>query len=262
MQIKTLATSLFASCALTAGLDAQAIAGSFSPNPAELGDVITFTGTDSRGFGFFLGTPCSWHLVHQGTQDGPLIDIVQGCGQIVVPVAPSGSHSITWDQMDFHGNAVPPGKYWFEIKSGSGLDGSLRVDWFCLEIRTAASDPALRQASPAQVGAVVPLEIEAPDDPFALYRVVASFTSNNPLRALGLDFCVSPDPLLLWSLLQPSSLFTEGIGILDGAGKSTGLAVNIPNNPALAYQGFHLQAVLITASGSVLTNDLSLTILP
>ena len=63
-------------------------------------------------------------------------------------------------------------------------------------------------------------------------------------------------------MLQPASVFTNGVGLLGGAGRSHGLAVNIPDDPSLAYQGFHVQALLATPSGPKLTNDLSLTIQP
>src|SRR5262245_49002251 len=52
----------------TAAVQAQVVAGSFSPNPAPIGVPVTFTGTEAAGQGVQLPSPCGWYRIHQGSQ--------------------------------------------------------------------------------------------------------------------------------------------------------------------------------------------------
>ena len=246
-------------------LAAQAVSGSFSPNPAFPGERITFTGTDATGRGFNISSPCAWYRIHAGTPDGPLVPLGLVCPliTIVVPVPPDGSYSIEWDQTTYEPATgrvpVPPGLYWFEIVSHAPVTYAPSTDYFCISIQDPGA-PALMQTGPVQLGSPASLEISSPSDPLALYALAASWTSNRPMLSIGV--CLSPDSLLNLSLARPNAVFVNGSGLLDGAGRSQGVAVRIPDLPALAYRGFHVQAVIGTSTGLKITNDLSLTIRP
>lgn len=249
---------------LAPSLAAQAVSGSFSPNPALLGEPITFTGTDATGEGFVLSTPCAWLRIRAGAPDGPVLPQGLVCPQIIVPIGPDGSYSITWDQTVYVAPdrvLVPPGTYWFEIESHAPVTYQRRTDLFCIFIQDAGA-PSLKQTGPVRVGGTTGLELSAPAQPFGLYALAASWTSNRPLHGLGVPLCLSPDSLLDLSLARPSGLFARGAGFLDAAGNARGVEVRIPDVPALAHRGFHVQALLGTSTGLEVTNDLSLTIQP
>ncbi len=251
--MRTLAPLTFCcSLLLAAGLGAQAVAGSFSPNPAPPGVPITFTGTDASGQGLNLPSPCGWFRIHQGSQAGPIVPLGIGCPQVIVPVPPNGTFAFTWDQLDANSQLVPPDTYWFETRAWDQGFGTLHVNWFCISIQPAGA-PALTAAGPARVGQTTPLQIAAPAEAGALWIVACSLDSNSPISAFGLDTCLS-----LPLFLEP---FTTPLGVLDGSGSSSGLALVLPNVPLLLWQGIHVQSVILGAM-PVLTNDLSFTIQP
>jgi len=250
---------------LPAALTAQTVAGSFAPNPAPIGQPITFTGTDATGAGFSIGTPCIWLRIHDGTPDGPLLQLNVGCGQIVVPVGPHGSHQVTWDQTKLVGNQLvqaPPGRYWFEAQVFVG--STVTTDWFCATIQDPLnpSEPALSAPSAPRVGQPAPLALAAPADAGATYVALAALSSNRPFDVGPLSFCLSSDPLLRASLRANATVFANGVGSLDGTGQASGLALLVPNDPQVAFRGLHVQALVLGSGGPRLSNDLALTALP
>ena len=261
------ATAIVAALSLGFGtaVSAQAVAGSFSPNPVAPGTPVTFTGTDATGLGLNLPSSCTWFTIHQGTPAGPVVPLGIGCPAVIVPIAPNGSFSFTWDQLDASGALVAPGLYWFETFVFDPGFTTTFTDFFCISIQPATA-PSLVQTSLgpfiAKVGQSTGLTISSAGDPGRSYVTALSLTSNNPINLFGLQFCLSPDVLLNISLVNPGSVMTNSIGFLDAAGNSSGLTVNIPNDPSLAFQGFHTQALISGALGFKLTNDLSFTIQP
>jgi hypothetical protein len=250
-----LAPALLAALALATG--AQNISGEFSPNPVAPGVPVTLTITDATGAGLNLSSSCTWFTIHQGTQAGPVVPLGIFCPAVIVPVPPNGSFSFTWDQTDDTGSLVAPGLYWFEARAFDAGFGTVFVDWFCISIQPA-TDPALTVVTPPQVGMSMTVDLDAPLAPNAPFLIAASRTSNTPFSFLGLQFCLSPDALFLSSL---AGGFGGAIGALDGSGHAS-VSFLLPANPAIAFQGFHLQALL--ASGGVFqnTNDLSLVVAP
>jgi hypothetical protein len=257
--LRILSRGLAALLLVQASTGAQSVGGSFSPNPARPGDTISFSATDSTGLGFAFA--CEWYIVHQGAPDGPKIQLFDGCSAQISSVGAHEALVAVWDQTDRLGNPVPAGKYWFEVRTLHPVTFELRTDFFCLSIQDSAA-PALRQTGPVRVNASTALVIEAPTEPFAWYRAAASLTSNHSFDAFGLSFCLTPDPLFRASLSSPGAIFTNAVGTLDGQGRSFGFTVDVPNDPSLAYLGLHVQALLGTATGRKLTNDISITILP
>jgi len=234
---------------LIAGLSAQTVAGSFSPNPVAPGVPVTFTGTDAAGQGVNLPSPCGWYRIHQGSQTGPVVPLGIFCIQVIVPVAPNGTFSFTWNQRDATGQFVPPGTYWFETRVWDAGFQTMSIDWFSISIQPAGV-PALTASGPARLGLPTPLTVTAPSEPGALYIVAASLTSNTPIPGTFLS-----DPLFF----EP---FTSPIGVLDGSGSSSGLALLVPGSPVALYQGIHVQSLIFGASSWLLTNDVSFTVQP
>ena len=244
--------ALLASLLFSAGASAQAVAGAFSPNPAPPGVPVTFTGTDALGQGLNLPSPCTWYRIHQGTQSGPVVPLGGGCPAVIVPVAPNGTFSFTWDQRNAAGQFVAPGTYWFETLAWDQGFQTLHTNWFCISIQPAGA-PALTAAGPARVGQSTPLQITAPSEAGALWIVACSLDSNAPISVFGVDTCLS-----LPLFLEP---FTTPRGVLDATGNSTGLALVLPNVPQFLWQGLHVQSLILGAA-PVMTNDLSFTIQP
>jgi hypothetical protein len=247
--MRTLVICLFPML-LTAGLSAQTVAGSFSPNPVAPGVPVTFTGTDASGHGVNLPSPCGWYRIHQGSQTGPIVNLGIFCIQVIVPIAANGTFSFTWDQRDATAQLVPPGTYWFETRVWDSGFTTLSIDWFCLSIQPAGV-PALTASGPARLGLSTPLQVTAPTEPGALWIVAASLSSNNPIFP---GACLS-DPIFF----EP---FTAPIGVLDGSGLSSGLALLVPSSPVALYQGIHVQSLIFGASSLLLTNDVSFTVQP
>lgn len=237
---------------LAASVHAQAVAGSFAPNPVAPGVPVTLTCTDATGQGLQLPSPCTWYRIHQGSQTGP--DVTPGafCPTVIVPVPPNGTFQFTWNQLDANGRPMQPGTYWFLTRAWDSAFSVLHENWFCISVQPAGA-PALTATGPARLGQATALQIAAPGHAGALHIAACSFTSNNPVSFFGLDTCLSL-PAFLDTLVAP-------IGVLDGAGNSAGMALVIPNVPIALWQSLHVQALLVGGS-MVLTNDLSFTVQP
>ncbi|HEX6812295.1 MAG TPA: hypothetical protein VF384_11775 [Planctomycetota bacterium] len=244
--------SCFVPLLLTAAVQAQSVAGSFSPNPAPIGVPVTFTGTDATGQGCQLPSPCGWYRIHQGSQTGPVVPLGIFCIQVIVPVGPNGTFSFTWNQRDANNQQVPAGHYWFEVRTWDSSFSTLNVNWFCLAIQTPGT-PALSAAGPARLGLNTPMQISAPGEAGALWIAVCSLDANNPIPFPGLEICLS-FPIFL----EP---FTTAFGVLDGSGNSNGLELIVPGAPHALWQGLHVQALILGPTW-VMTNDVSFTIQP
>lgn len=239
-------------CSLSV-VSAQTIAGSFSPNPVPPGVPLTLTCTDAAGAGLQLSSPCTWYSIHQGSQAGPIVDLGIACPAVIVPVPPNGTFSFTWDQRDSTGAFVPPGNYWVETRAWDNGFVVLHTDWFCISIQPAGV-PALTAAGPARLGMNTPLAIAAPGMPSAIWVAAASLTSNAPIVVPGLNICLDVPYFI--------GPFTLPVGVLDGAGNSSGLELIVPGVPSALWQGLHVQVLLLGGSGLAMTNDLSFTVQP
>ena len=234
--------------ALAASGTAQHLSAEFSPNPAVPGGSVTFTITDASRSGLILSSSCGFFTIRHANLDGPPVGPLVACPQVLVPVAANGSFSFTWDQKDANGKPVGPGRYWFEATAYIPRLARFVTEQFCLSIQ-GPDEPALT-GGVAQVGKTTGLTIFSPNDPGALYLAVVSLSSNRPITVVGLDTCVSP-PLFVTPLVN-------ALGILDASGQAN-LAVQVPNLPELAFQGFHVQALLASRRFRI-TNGLSFSI--
>ena len=200
-----------------------------------------------------LPSPCGWYRIHQGGQTGPIVPLGQFCLQVLVPVAANGTFSFNWNQRDSTGALVPPGSYWFEVRTYDAGFAGIRTDWFPVSIQSPPT-PALTATGPARVGMVTPMQISAPLEPGAVYAAALAFTSNVPLVVLGLQSDL--DASLTFDFLQAP------VGALDAAGQSAGLALAVPNSPFALWQGAHVQALIAGTAGLQLTNSIAFTVQP
>ena len=93
-----------------------------SPDPAAVGQPITFTLTNTTDSAVFLPDDCAFQSVRQDGPDGGVV-FSPVCLRVVTDLPPGGSISAVWDQKDVFDVQVPPGPYWFELNvpDGSGL---------------------------------------------------------------------------------------------------------------------------------------------
>jgi hypothetical protein len=172
---------------------------------------------------------------------------------VIVPVAPNGTFSFTWDQLDANNQPVPPGTYWFEVRTWDTAFSTLHVNWFSISIQPLGA-PAITAAGAAHIGQNTPLQISVPSEPGALWIAACSLDSNTPFTLFGLEFSLS-----IPVFLEP---FTAPFGLLDATGNSSGLELVVPGAPHVLWQGLHVQSLILGAAGPVITNDLSFTIQP
>ena len=86
----------------------------------------------------------------------------------------------------------------------------------------------------------------------APYAVWLAFSQDSPVAVPGLvDLCLS------------APLFVAFDGGLDASGASGPIGLLIPNDPSIAFEGFHLQGLALGVSFPVTTtNALSVVIAP
>lgn len=242
----------------------QRVSASVTPNPAPQGQPITIAITEANGTGATLPSSCAFQSIHSGSPTGPVV-FAPICLLVLTPIAPWGTASQIWTQMNSSGVQVPPGTYWFEVRTLDTGASNPVSDFFCVTIQGTQMDPSLTAGGPAQRGQALPLSISAPNFSNGVYVAAASLTTNTGQTLGPLSPCLDPDPLFALSFPVPDPvLFTGFQGPLDAQGSASGLAVNIPDVPALQCKGLHVQAAVLDPTTSppaaALTNALSFSI--
>jgi hypothetical protein len=243
--------SLFLALVLAAPAAAQAVSLEFTPDPVPPAVPVTLTGTNASAASIVLPSPCTWVRIHQGSQAGPVVGPNGGCITLPITVLSGGMFTQQWNQLDPNSAPVPPGSYWAETRVYDANFTAIQTNWFCFTI-LAPGAPALTAAGPAQRGQSTALQIAAPSAAGGFWFCALSLDSNNPVTVLGLPTCLS--------LPVTGDAFTNSFGMLDGQGRSAGLALNVPNLAFLQYRGLQVQAMLQGPAGLQLTNGLSFTV--
>ena len=238
--------------------EAQSLAGALTPAPALPGETVSMVVTDTTGEGFLFGC---FPEIHPGSQAAAPIPPFIGCAAVLFAVAPHGSVGMTWDQTIGGGAAVPPGDYWLRFQSFSLDFQEARSDWFCLSVQLPDA-PTLRLLEPARVGADAAMEVVLPGATFAPYRVLASLDSAWPLELPGLELCLTHDALFEQTLYPDNGVFVGGSGFLDVNGRTDDVALRVPDDPSLAYQGLVAQAVIELGGNLYPTNAVAITVAP
>lgn len=241
-------TSSFVAASLAVALSCAAASAQFvtvAPNPSAQNQALNLTVTETAGSPLQLSSPCGWYRVRAGSPSGRLVATNAFCPQIIVNVAPNGSYTNQWDQIDAAtGRPVPPGRYW--IESAVILsNGTVQRDWTSVDIVPSATPVrSVVQLAPAVVGQPLPLRVFAANHPNESYALFLGFSQNNPIIAPG---------FLELSLSDP--LFLLESGTLDAAGTSSTFNILIDNNPTLAFVGFHVQAVIVDSAFTLNTTN-------
>ena len=238
--------------------EAQFLAGSLTPAPALPGEAVSMVITDTTGEGFVFGC---FPEIFPGSQTAAPIPPFIGCAAVLFAVAPHGSVGMIWDQTIGGGTAVPPGDYWLRFSSFSPDFQEARSDWFCLSIQLP-DEPTLRLLEPARVGADAAMEVVLPGATFAPYRVLASLDSSQPLALPGLELFLTHDALFEQTLYPDNGVFAGGSGFLDVNGRADDVALHVPDDPSLAYQGLVAQAVIELGGNLYPTNAVAITVAP
>lgn len=262
----TLAALAFSTVAATAQINP--VSCEFSPNVAQIGGTVEIRMWNNTQGTVFQSGACDWFQIFYSGADGrpdlsrPVQRIAPCTLQIVFTPAGTqinANQPQVWNLRD-GANPVPAGKYWVRSRVRDANGGALLPpEWFCLTIQAGPGEPTMTQMpnDPPQVGQSNSYSISVPSEPNQLYGVLFSFSSNNPIGAvplLGFDLCVG------------STVFdiNGGFQALDASGNAT-FSFTVPNQAALAQEGFQLQAVVTTASGTPLftnTNAVSNSIRP
>ncbi len=241
----------------------QDLSVTVSPNPAPIGATITVTAQDASGLGLYTPFGCLISSIRSGVPGGPTVRVFP-CTFLGVAFPPCGGTSFrtgTWNQVVTGGTAAP-GLYWIEIQKSIGPFGAITREWHSVVIDGVAPAPVLAPVNNPTWGSVFQLSLSAPAHPFETYLVAFAQTTN-------VGFAVSPGVYLsldidfLFNLSFPfpdPNLFANTQGILDGTGSVGGAFVILPN-VALGCLPLHAQAAVVDSAGGVfLSNDLHFTI--
>lgn len=111
-----------------------------TPNPARLGETITFQLINEGPNTLQLPNPAPWRIVYQGQTFSPGAVI-----QVITNVAPGETRSWTWDQRTPMGNQAPAGDYTFIVTT---LNGDPREPSVQFSIRDAGGSSPLPPTAP------------------------------------------------------------------------------------------------------------------
>jgi hypothetical protein len=244
--------------ALPALARAQALSVTLSQNPAPLGTPITVTALDAYNRGLYTPGGCLITSVRKGAPNGPSVGFFP-CTLLPVAIPPCGSptpRSATWTPA----NNLTPDLYFIEITHSVGPFMPTTTEYYCVTLEGAVPGPRLAASGPPMVGGLLALNIAAPAYPNAIYVAALSGSTNVGIALPGGQrLCLDPD--LLFSLTFPvpiPGIFTNFQGVLDASGQVGNIAVAIPNLPQLVCFPFHAQAVVLSGSSLIPTNDLTL----
>lgn len=212
---------------------------------------------------------CGTVAIRRGSPTGQAVVTSAFCPFIFITVGPNQIWTINWDGTDDFGLRVPPDTYFFEVAGTTQAGGTfvraffpIRVDDPLLPtppLLTASVAGSLLPRVSAGRGGSFDFTIVAPTEPFAIYYLGASATTN--VGQSSPPFFIALDADAVFGLAFPNplaSVFQQFIGVLDQTGQASGMRLTVP--PGVLPSGFPLavQAVLFGASTPALTNPQSL----
>lgn len=222
-----------AACAPAAGAQ---IASTVGPADAPAGCEIVITISNDTASTTTLGQFCPFNV---RTPQGALVYSIDCPAFAPIPIEPGGTFVTRWDTRDDQGNLVPPGDYVVEVELPTGVSE-------LTSITIGNADAGIAQIGVMRVGTTHGLEYCAPQDPGQLYLTLASLSAASPgLPTCGGFIPLTVDALLLASLDPGLGLVSNGVGFLDGDGRTQAPAVALPNNPALVGVNLALAYVVL-----------------
>lgn len=231
----------------------QSLHGVFNPSIPLAGTTVQVRMTNGSTQPAVLSSGCGYNAVISGSPTGPIAFQPFICPLILITIAPCGSRTLNLNLPV----GLAPGPYYVRVDYSLGGTGPLIQEFMPFEIGGGTA-PVLSSTSLPQLGTTWQAGINAPSLPSALYFTAASFSANvgiplPPSNFIALDF----DLLFQLSFPTPDPLLFQNFqGVLDASGQSPlPIGVNIPNAPALLWQGIILQAALLDFLGNVSTTN-------
>ena len=238
--MKHLALTCLLALFAVSSVDAQRLAAEFSSGILP-SSPVTLRVYDTTGNGFNLSSPCGNIDVFYGSQTGTPVPDLWSCGPGLTIVPPFGVYTFAFSPLTFGGTLLPSGDYHFRFRAIDPVTSAPIEPW--LVYRLGNQGTTLNIGGEVRVGLSTPVSVfNGP--PGGVYWIGASRTSNAPLTAYGQPLALSYDGLFNVMLVQPQSLFSSHVGMLDGNGFVT-TTLSIPPLVNLAYGGFVLQALTI-----------------
>ncbi len=250
---------LLAPLLVAATLFGQGITGIVSPNPVPAGAPMALSICNGTG-GLIYYSQCPQWSIRQGSPTGPVV-LAPPCPPPPVPVPLNHGASANAGFV-FTPFGLPSGSYFIDFLYANA-QGAPVTETIAFSIEGMGSTPlaTLRATNPARVGQHLNLQIDAgavPGTGGAPYLVAASFSTNVGFFATPTQFCpLDLDFLLVMSIVNPDPLvFANFQGSLNPNGFRSGIALLLPNLPALANRPLHLQAAFQPAGGLPLLSSI------
>jgi hypothetical protein len=223
---------------------AQGVTVTTNPFPALMERPIHFRFCNQTGGPITLPNTQPW-LIRQGS-----VVMFTATGQPGVQVLPHGAClDFGWDQRNWTGYPVPPGRYTFEIAWTNGQNQP-QTTQSCFEV--TITHVALCWAGIQPEGCPIRMLFRSPRSTQLQYYAACSFASTPRLVvAPCTEIPLAVDPLLINSLCTPWPVFYGFCGVLDGNGDAVGL-IQPPVVPGLSGFSFWISfATLTPGAGAV-----------
>ena len=247
-------------CLLAASVSAQTLSGTFTPATGTPGQQMTLRLANGGPAPVTLSNGCGYNSIVQGSPTGPVVFAPAICPLILITISPCGTRNVNFNVPA----SLVPGVYYVRVSWSTATGTTLTTESFPFSV-VGPGDALLTASTTPRIGTSLVLDINAPAFGNGLYFTAASFSTNTGFPLLS-AYYVSLDIDFLFNLSFPIPdpvLFTSFQGSLTPGGTAAGIAVNIPNLPALLWKGLAVQAALVDAVGSVgLTNPLVFSFIP
>ncbi len=260
---RSLPTVLSLAALISASTFGQYVCPTVTPNiiPPYTNAGITVSVQDATGAGYQYRTNCLTTSITIGSPTGPFVNLgLFLCLTSYQTVAPYGTATKSYSLP----NTLAPGIYFVKVQYRLIGTTTLLTEYVPFQV-AVPTDPTLTATTIAQVGQTLSIDISAPAHPYEVYIAAAALTTDVGIPvAPGLTVALDNDAIFGLTFPVPlAGVFDNFQGNLDGSGFFSGINVNFPNVPALAYLPFHVQAAVVPFSGSpIMTNCLNFCIAP
>jgi len=215
------------------------LTASVGPTEAPLGGRVAITMSNDSGVDYLVGQACPYNV---RTLAGSLVYSID-CPTFVATPLPAGEVlTFYWEQLDDTFSPVPAGDYVVDVELPDGTNPSFTI--------TIGGTPAgITMLGAPLLGASRALYLSSPGDPGELFGVAASGSTAPGIPTCAGTIPLFPDGVFLASL-QPSGVFQNFTGALDGLGTSTSPVVSIPTIPSLAGASLSFDFLVLDLAAS------------
>ena len=229
------------------------------PQPGSFGGTYDVMLGNKTGLSVDFLDGCFVNQARAGSSEGPLLWEPWACPDVVITLPDQGSLETTWTAVDLEGHPLPAGPLALRISYQPAGTPSLVHQWILLQHAPAL--PVLHPLGGARVGERTIMQLSLQDRPGAFYVTALSMGATSQPFAPN-AFLLVPDQLLVLSLQAPQNAFFQNLqGNLDSDGIAWNIGVQVPLEPSLVGQSFHVQALVgITETDPLFSNLLSFVI--